>query len=50
VRNESTTLATKRRGLLRKLDFDDYRAKYNAMAINALNQRFFRADHLQIGK
>jgi hypothetical protein len=46
----ATTSATKRRGLVRKLDFVGYRAKYIAMVINALDQSFCRAGRLQIGK
>ena len=43
-------LATKRRGLTQQLDFAVSLAKYIAMIIIALDQKYCRAGHLQIGK
>jgi hypothetical protein len=43
-------LATKRRGLTRQLDFAVSLAKYIAMIIIALDQRYCRAGHLHFGK
>jgi hypothetical protein len=48
--SEAAGLATKRRGLLRRLDFASWLAKYVAMVINAVNPRLYLAGHLQIGK
>ena len=50
-RNYAARLATKRRGLLRPLDFAGYHAKYITMVIIALDQKYCcRAGLLQIGK
>ena len=50
-RNDEAKLATKRRGLFRQLDFAGCRAKYIAMVIIALDQKYCcRAGRLQIGK
>jgi hypothetical protein len=50
-KNDAATLATKRRGRLRQLDFAGYRAKYIVMFIIALDQKYCcRAGLLQIGK
>jgi hypothetical protein len=42
--------ATKRRGSLRLLDFAGCLAKYPVMVIIALDKKYCRAGHLQIGK
>jgi len=48
--NYAAKLATKRRGLLRQLDFAGYLAKYVAMVIIVLDKKYCRTGHLQIGK
>jgi hypothetical protein len=49
-KRKCSQLATKRRGLTQQLDFADCLAKYIGMVIIALDQKYCRAGHLQIGK
>ena len=49
-KRKCSQLATKGRGLTQQLDFAGCLAKYIAMVIIVLDQKYCRAGHLQIGK